>query len=125
MNCPRCHEGKLFSNKSFLPLGELHKMPDHCSSCGLKFNPEPGFYTGAMYVSYAINVALFIAAFFTMIIALDMDIIPFLVGYGAVLLVLSPLVFRYSRVLYLYLFYSYEPKAKQEYLKSMHLYKNG
>jgi uncharacterized protein (DUF983 family) len=29
-------------------------MPDRCSHCGLNYNPEPGFFYGAMFVSYAI-----------------------------------------------------------------------
>lgn len=33
-------------------------MPDHCPECGLSFMPEPGFYYGAMYVSYALTIAL-------------------------------------------------------------------
>jgi uncharacterized protein (DUF983 family) len=121
MKCPRCNEGDLFINRSPFPLSQLHKMPDHCSACGLKFNPEPGFYTGAMYVSYAMNIALFITAFFTFYIGLNVSVFSFLMGYGITLLVLSPYLFRYSRTLFIHLFYSYEPKDKQDYLQSLRL----
>lgn len=125
MKCPRCNEGDLFINHSPFPLSQLHRMPDRCTSCGLKFNPEPGFYTGAMYVSYAINIGLFISSFFVLYIGLKINVISFLVGYGLTLLVLSPYIFRYSRTLFIHLFYSYEPKAKEDYLKSLHLYKHA
>jgi uncharacterized protein (DUF983 family) len=125
MKCPRCYEGDLFINHSPFPLSQLHKMPDHCKACGLKFNPEPGFYTGAMYVSYAINIGLFIMSFFVLYIGLKMDVVSFLLIYGISLLLLSPFLFRYSRTLFLYLFYDYKPQAKQDYLKSLHLYKQA
>ena len=121
MKCPRCNEGQLFTNRSLFPLNQLHKMPDHCSCCGLKFNPEPGFYTGAMYVSYALNIGLFILCFFVLYIGLKVNILTFLSIYGMSILLLSPFSFRYARTLFIHLFHSYEPQAKQEYLKSLSL----
>jgi hypothetical protein len=38
-------------------------MHDNCSHCGLKYQIEPSFFYGAMYVSYGLNVAVGIAAF--------------------------------------------------------------
>lgn len=125
MKCPRCHEGDLFTNPNPFALRQLHVMPDHCPSCGLKYNAEPGFYTGAMYVSYAFNIGLFIVSFFALYIGLKLDVLVFLMIYGISVLFLSPLIFRYSRTLFLYLFYDYKPQAKQDYLKSLHLYKHG
>lgn len=121
MKCPRCHEGNLFVNKNLFPLQELHKMPEHCEACGLKFTPEPGFYTGAMYVSYAMNIALFVTSFFTLYVGLKITVVSFILFYGIVLLILSPFIFRYSRTVFLYLFYSYDPMAKKDYLKSLTL----
>lgn len=117
MKCPRCYEGPLFNNRSIFPLRHLHQMPDHCDGCGLKFNPEPGFYTGAMYVSYALNIGLFILSFFALYIGLQVSIYTFLAIYGMSILLLSPFSFRYSRTLFLHLFYSYKPRAKEDYLK--------
>lgn len=50
MTCPRCREGQLFETPMKLsrPLA-MHKK---CSVCGLKFEPEPGFFYGAMFISY-------------------------------------------------------------------------
>lgn len=30
-------------------------MPKHCSHCNLNYEPEPGFYFGAMFISYTIS----------------------------------------------------------------------
>ena len=33
----------------------MHKQ---CSSCNLNFEPEPGYYFGAMFISYAISASI-------------------------------------------------------------------
>ena len=51
--CPRCHKGNVFSNSNLLAL-RVGKMNERCPCCHLDFQQEPGFYWGAMYVSYAL-----------------------------------------------------------------------
>jgi uncharacterized protein (DUF983 family) len=53
MKCPRCRTGSLFFT-STLSFQKPFDMPDRCSHCGLNYNPEPGFFYGAMFISYAI-----------------------------------------------------------------------
>ena len=57
--CPQCQEGDFFISHpyDFKNMGKPH---EHCSECGMKLSKEPGFYFGAMYVSYAFGVALFV-----------------------------------------------------------------
>lgn len=57
--CPHCREGNLFpvSPFSYFRLSETCK---HCEVCGSNLIHEPGFYDGAMYISYAFSVALVI-----------------------------------------------------------------
>jgi uncharacterized protein (DUF983 family) len=117
MKCPRCYEGHLYTYANPLLLSHLHEMPEQCSECGLHFRPEPGFYTGAMYVSYGLSVGLFVLFFFVLHIALGVDGLAFLLSYGMSMLLLFPFLFRYSRALYIHLFYHYEPDAKARYVK--------
>jgi len=35
-------------------------MPERCAVCDQKTEPEPGFYYGAMFISYAITAFLFL-----------------------------------------------------------------
>jgi hypothetical protein len=58
MKCPKCHSGNMFSSSNTYNLRKIHEMPEHCQECGQSFNPEPGFYTGAMYVNYGLTVVL-------------------------------------------------------------------
>lgn len=59
MKCPRCQEGEFYTSHPY-DLKNAGNLHEHCSQCGLKYEIEPGFYQGAMYVSYALGVALFV-----------------------------------------------------------------
>ncbi len=51
MKCPKCHEGDLFPTGSF-EFKTPFDMNEHCPNCQENFMPEPGFYYGAMFISY-------------------------------------------------------------------------
>ena len=59
MKCPRCQEGDFFISKPYdlKRAGDTH---ERCPQCNLKYSKEPGFYFGAMFVSYGLGVALFV-----------------------------------------------------------------
>ncbi|MFN9114800.1 MAG: DUF983 domain-containing protein [Bacteroidota bacterium] len=87
-------------------------MHESCSHCGLKYQLEPSFFYGAMYVSYAVNVALGIATFIISHYFLKFNL---KVSFGVIvgtLLLLYPLVLRWSRNIYINIFISYEGKDK-------------
>lgn len=52
--CPRCQQGDLFETGTFTFRKPFH-MPDVCSICTQKYYPEPGYYYGAMFMSYIIT----------------------------------------------------------------------
>lgn len=60
MKCPKCQEGDFFKSHPY-DLKRAGDIYEKCSECGLKYSKEPGFYYGAMYVSYALGVILFVA----------------------------------------------------------------
>ena len=51
LRCPRCRTGALFPKGTFA-FSEPFEMHTHCPRCGLDYWPEPGFYYGAMFLSY-------------------------------------------------------------------------
>ena len=57
MRCPRCQEGEFFISHAY-DLKNAGTIHEHCSECNLKYSREPGFFYGAMYVAYALGVAL-------------------------------------------------------------------
>jgi uncharacterized protein (DUF983 family) len=101
--CPRCHQGDLFK----YPLSNISRFSEMnatCPNCSAPFTPEPGFYYGALFVSYAFNVALMVMVFvFLYLFTSPPDWV-----YGAALVAVSilfiPISFRYSRILFLHWF---------------------
>ncbi len=51
--CPKCHQTKVFQSSNLFTF-RTNKMNKECTSCHLDFAKEPGFYWGAMFVSYAL-----------------------------------------------------------------------
>lgn len=80
-------------------------MNTYCPHCEVQLEPEPGFYQGAMYVGYGFTVAV------TVIVSIllyyffgnpsEWIYIGIIIG---IMTLAIPLNYRYSRVLYLYMF---------------------
>ena len=96
--CPNCLQGKVFSG--------LLGMNERCPLCGHVFIREQGYFQGAMYVSYGLGLGvIFLLTGVTMLalpshsegLALSI-IIP-------IFLLLVPIIYRYSRVIWMHLFY--------------------
>lgn len=81
------------------------EMNETCPVCELRFEIEPGFFWGAMYVSYALTTALMLISCGTLwIVFNDPDFWVYIATIVAAVLVTLPWVFRYSRMLMVYLF---------------------
>ena len=114
--CPNCHEGRLFKYKwwNLLNFAQMH---ENCPHCDLRYEVEPGFFYGAMYISYAFTVGIML---FGGIIVFNFFNDPPAMGYVVPItifsLVMVPFNFRTARVIFIHLFsgISYE----QESIKS-------
>lgn len=90
---------------SALKVTKFDKMHSHCPYCKLKFEVEPGFFIGAMYISYVMVVSLmFLFGIILFYIFSDPPTWVYLITFPTVVIILLPFIFRYSRVLYLYAF---------------------
>ncbi len=82
-----------------------------CPVCALPFRREEGFWLGAMYCSYGLAMVILVPLFF-----LFQWLFPswpgVLVAFVATLpyLPLTPIIFRYSRVLWIYFEDYVEPR---------------
>jgi len=102
--CPQCRQGRLFKSKAY-NLKNFVKMNEHCSFCKVQFVKEPRFFDGAMYISYMINVGLFLTSAFVIHNFFGKQPIgTYMTIITIVVILLYPLIFRYSRILYLYAF---------------------
>lgn len=101
--CPNCGQGHIFEKRQ--RLFELPKMKDTCEICGYRYNREPGYFLGAMYVSYGFAVfqglLTFLACYFFFPQLPTLAVCFIILG---VLLLFSIPNFRLSRVVYMYIF---------------------
>ena len=106
--CPRCMEGDIYPDSNPYRYKTMVKFNAHCSHCDLNFEPEPNFYYGAMYVSYAYTVALFVAVYAIFGRLLHWSMWPTVGALAVTLVILAPVVFRIPRTTWLSLFVSYD-----------------
>lgn len=100
--CPRCRQGKIFKKPFYSPRG-FDEMYEYCPHCGLRYEVEPGYFIGAMYVSYAISggVAL-VLGFLIFYLGNDPDSWVYASIVAPVMIIIAPVNFRISRVIWLH-----------------------
>jgi len=89
-------------------------MPDRCLVCGENYMPEPGFFYGAMYVSYALTIALSVAIFVAMITLWKFDLKWYLGINASAIVLLFPPIFRISRAGWFNFFVRYKSSAERD-----------
>lgn len=100
--CPICEQGDIFERKGNILLLQVPKMHTSCQVCGYTFEKEPGYFLGAMYVSYGMTIiemlVLFMATFWFVPLSLF-----FVIILGALVL-FSFFNFRVARIVWINLF---------------------
>lgn len=89
--CPSCRKGDLFVKP--LDIKDPLAMNERCEVCDQKTEPEPGFYFGAMFISYIISAFIFLFIAAICIIYFDFS------GNGAMGVVLLFAVVFYLKIL--------------------------
>ena len=80
-------------------------MNEKCPSCQFKFEKEPGFFFGAMYVSYALSIAECMTVFVAFgFISGDYFDIRVMIPMTLVILVMIPINMKWSRMAWIYMF---------------------
>ena len=88
------------------------KMYERCAVCGIKYEREHGYFLMAIFVGYMLNGILFapIALYFYFTDRLEQLVIPLVIA----VLLLAPLTFRYSRVVWLHIDEVLDPHRPDE-----------
>jgi uncharacterized protein (DUF983 family) len=92
--CPVCLQGAVFRSL----LGTYK----NCPHCGVLYEREHGYYLNAMFVAYALGFVI-IAPTALYLYLRGVNATWFTVIISAELLLLWPLIFRYSRILWMHL----------------------
>ena len=102
--CPHCGKGKIFEQNSRLVF-YVPKMNKSCSVCNYLFEREPGYFIGAMYVSYGLAVLEGLITFLLSYFLLGITSVPTLLCIIIpVVLLFSMWNFKLSRVIFMYIF---------------------
>src|ERR1041385_8460848 len=93
--CPYCCRGSIYARGM--------QMNDRCPVCNLRFEREPGYFMGSLYISYAIAVAVLVLwLWIGSMLFPDVDLGWIVLGCIALFVPLVPMVTRYARVIWMY-----------------------
>ena len=83
-------------------------MNKRCEACDLQYEREPGYFTGAMYASYTLGIILTFPVWVPLLV-LGAPVWVIAAATVAEIVVLFPVLFRYSRVLWMQLDFAFNP----------------
>ena len=84
-----------------------------CPVCGLNLEQEPGYYYGAMFVSYAFAILELALVLLVMkLLSFDLTINAVMLALTVVFLLLSPANFRWGRAGWIAIFIKYDAGSR-------------
>ena len=108
MKCPVCHQGDFFVAQPY-NLSTIGDLNERCSVCDTHFEKEPGFYYGAMYVSYGLAVAVFVAFWVaTSVLSPDMDMMVQIAIIIGALVFSGPYLYHLSKIIWANMFMTFD-----------------
>jgi len=113
--CPRRRKGDIFKYPIKKHLFQFNKMNETCPHCEIRLEPEPGFYQGAMFVGYGITIVVVILISILLYLLGHPPDWVYMVTVIGVMVLIIPFNYRYSRIIYLYLFggITFDPRYTQ------------
>ena len=91
----------------------LFTMHDRCPACGLLFEREQGYFVGAIYVNYAVTVALIFVGSLVLDRYVTLDVTWQIVMWSVFAVAFPVVFFRYSRSLWLSVEYLVNPAPSE------------
>lgn len=107
LHCPRCRTGNLFLKP--LTFRSAYAMHDACTHCHQKYEPEPGFYYGAMFISYIFSGMLWLSIVLTLVFAFHWSVEAAMALVIALALISHVYFYRLSRSIWIHMIVKYDP----------------
>jgi len=107
--CPRCRVGKIFAEP--LVISDPLNMPEECSVCGQKTNPEPGFYYGSMFLSYIMSGFLLLGSALLLVFYFDWSANQAMAFVLFLAVVIYLKILRVSRSIWIHAVVKYDPES--------------
>jgi uncharacterized protein (DUF983 family) len=93
--CPCCDRATIFAHGL--------TMHERCPTCGIAFSREPGYFAGAMYISYALGLPIVFTLATTLRLVFSTWSFECVMAVATLLFLPTvPLLFRYSRILWIH-----------------------
>lgn len=108
--CPRCKEGDMY--KKPFSFSDPLAMHTNCPNCKLSYMPEPGFYFGALIISYAISSWMLLLPALLLVFKFDWSVNQAMIFSILLAGVTYLKILRGSRSLYLHLTMAYDKSAR-------------
>lgn len=112
--CPKCHQESMYVEKKPYKLSEVFNMHERCSHCHTKYQMEPSFFYGSMYVSYGVGIAFAVAAFVISYLIFESSLLVAFFAIVGTLVAFMPVIMRWSRNIWINLFMSYDKTLAKE-----------
>ncbi len=109
--CPKCREGDLY--KKPFDISNPLDMHAKCPNCSLDYHPEPGFYFGALIISYGISSWMLLLPALLMVFKFDWSVNQAMLLAIAIAGITYLKILRGSRSLYLHLTMRYDKSARK------------
>ena len=110
LKCPRCYQGDMFETGSWSFVRPF-EMRNRCAQCNLDFWQEPGYYYGAMFISYGL-IAIFSLVFVGIgLLLLDWTQRVVFTVLGLIIAINFVYTFRVARAIWIYINVRYDPGA--------------
>ncbi|MEZ4869912.1 MAG: DUF983 domain-containing protein [Caldilineaceae bacterium] len=103
--CPVCLQGPIFCS-----LLESHK---NCPHCGILYEREHGYYLNSMFIAYTLGFLVLIPSA-VYLFWLNATIPVFSVAIILETVLIWPLIFRYSRVIWMHMDQVLDPRQAEE-----------
>ena len=85
-------------------------MHRFCPFCWLEYEREQGYFLGAMYFGYGMALALSVPLVLVLLVFGGFSVKVVILTLGVTLTFLSPLLFRYSRILWMHFDQFWDPR---------------
>ena len=108
--CPVCQEESMYVETNPYKLNRVFDMHERCSNCNTKYEIEPSFFYGAMYVSYAVGIAFAVAAFIISYLFLNSTVLTSFFAIVGTLIIFMPVIMRISRNIWINMFFKYKKR---------------
>jgi uncharacterized protein (DUF983 family) len=105
LRCPRCGQGRLFKG--------LIRMNTDCANCHLRYERDPGYFLGSIYINYGLTALLVTAGYLGIFFSGITDPQTALWVVTALALAFPIWFFRYARSLWMGFDHFWDPTDEE------------